>query len=35
MHLEEKLRKIRIQGFYKRNIMKKDGYISTLNDIGL
>ena len=27
--------KTMVQGFYKRNIKKKDGYISTLDEIGL
>ncbi|RIA83163.1 hypothetical protein C1645_834236 [Glomus cerebriforme] len=29
------IKKVTVQGFYERNIKKKDGYISTLNDIGL
>ena len=28
------IKKVAVQGFYERNI-KKDGYISTLDDIGL
>ena len=27
--------KMTVQGFYERNIKKKDGYISTLDQIGL
>ena len=30
-----KIRKNTVQGFYERNIKKRDGYISTLDDIGL
>ncbi|GBC44514.2 hypothetical protein GLOIN_2v1846435 [Rhizophagus irregularis DAOM 181602=DAOM 197198] len=30
-----KIKKNTIQGFYERNITKSDGYISTLDDIGL
>ncbi|CAB5388298.1 unnamed protein product [Rhizophagus irregularis] len=30
-----KIKKNTIQGFYERNITKRDGYISTLDDIGL
>ena len=33
--LRRKIKKNTIQGFYGGNIEKKDGYISTLNDIGL
>ena len=29
------IKKVTVQGFYERNIKKKDGYISTLDDIGL
>ncbi|PKY56898.1 hypothetical protein RhiirA4_477526 [Rhizophagus irregularis] len=29
------IKKVMVQGFYERNIKKKDGYISTLDDIGL
>src|SRR3954462_4046933 len=29
------IKKVTVQGFYERNIKKKDGYISTLNDISL
>ena len=30
-----KIKKTTVQGFYERNIKKKDGYISTLDEIGL
>ena len=30
-----KIKKNTVQGFYERNITKKDGYIRTLDDIGL
>ncbi|GES79623.1 hypothetical protein GLOIN_2v1846435 [Rhizophagus clarus] len=30
-----KIKKNTVQAFYERNIKKKDGYISTLDDIGL
>jgi hypothetical protein len=33
--LEGKIKKNMVQGFYKRNIIKKDGYISTLDNISL
>ncbi|PKK58779.1 hypothetical protein RhiirC2_763153 [Rhizophagus irregularis] len=29
------IKKVTVQGFYERNIKKKDVYISTLDDIGL
>ena len=29
------IKKVMVQGFYERNIKKKDGYISTLDEIGL
>ncbi len=29
------IKKVMVQGFYKRNIKKENGYISTLDDIGL
>lgn len=29
------IKKTTVQGFYERNIKKKDGYISTLDQIGL
>ncbi|CAG8671373.1 6868_t:CDS:2, partial [Funneliformis mosseae] len=29
------IKKVTVQGFYERNIKKKDSYISTLDDIGL
>ena len=33
--LEGKIKKDTVQGFYERNIKKRDGFISTLDDIGL
>ena len=33
--LGRNIKKVTVQGFYERNIKKKDGYISTLDDIGL
>ena len=33
--LEGKIKKNTIQGFYERNIIKKNSYISTLDNIGL
>jgi len=35
MEIRELGGSITVQGFYERNIKKKDGYISTLDDIGL
>jgi hypothetical protein len=29
-----KIKKDTVQGFYERNIKKRDGFISTLDDIG-
>jgi hypothetical protein len=28
------IKKTTVQGFYERNIKKKDGYMNTLDDIG-
>lgn len=32
--LDRNVKKVTVQGFYEKNIKKKDGYISTLDDIG-
>ncbi len=33
--LEGKIKKTMVQGFYERNIKKKDGYITILDEISL
>lgn len=35
MEIRELIKKTTVQGFYERNIKKKDGYISILDEIGL